>query len=91
MYHRQTGRRHAKEPRPRTAVETSKHRSVVIVIDEVTHEPLSEAQFGQFAQQILNVLQRVTAHRRKPHDRSIAALLVEEIPGDLWDRLKSRA
>ena len=55
------------------------------------HEPLSEAQFGQFAQQVLNVLQRVTAHRRKPHDRSIAALLVEEIPGDLWDRLKSRA
>jgi len=37
---------------------------VVIAIDEVTHEPLSEAQFGQFAQQILKVLQRVTAHRR---------------------------
>ena len=91
MYHRQTGRRHAKEPRPRTAVQTSKHGSVVIVIDAMKHEPLSEAQFGQFAQQILNVLQRLTAHRRKPHDRSIAALLVEEIPGDLWDRLKSRA
>ena len=91
MYHRQHGRGHAKELRPRTTVEPSKGGSYAIAIDHVKHKPFSEAQFNQFAQQILNVLQRTTARRRRPHDRSIAALLVEQISGDLWDQLRNRA
>ncbi len=91
MYHRQTGRRHAKTPRPRTAVDRARDGSFLIAIDRVTHESFSEVEFNHFAQQVLNVVQRATAHRRRPHDRSVAALLVEEIPGDLWDRLKERA
>lgn len=78
-------------PRPRTTLERSKDGSFVIAIDGVRHKPLAQAQFNQLAQQVINVVQRATAHRRRPHDRSIAALLVEEIPGDLWDQLKERA
>ncbi len=91
MYHRQTGRRSAKKSRSRTVVDRAKDGSFAIAIDRVTHQPFSEAEFNHFAQQVLNVVQRATAHRRRPHDRSVAALLVEEIPGDLWDQLKDRA
>lgn len=91
MYHRQTGRRCGKSPRPRVDIRTSTAASYVIAIDDVTHKPFSEAQLNQFAQQLLNVVQRVTARRRRPHDQSIAALLAEEIPGDLWERLETRA
>ncbi|MBI3490822.1 MAG: hypothetical protein HY047_03370 [Acidobacteria bacterium] len=91
MYHRQVGRRRGKEPRRRGTIEASKDDSYVIAIDHVRHKPFSEAQFNQFAQQVLNVLQRATASRCRPHDRSIDALLLEEIPGDLWEKLKNRA
>ena len=91
MYHRQTTRRRGTAPRPRGAITTSKDGSYLITLDRVRHEPFSEAQFNQFAQQLLNVLQRVTAKRRRPHAQSVGALLWEEIPGDLWEQFKSRA
>lgn len=91
MYHRQIGRRPRKTSRTRAAISASAGASYVIAIDDVTHKPFSEAQFNQFVQQLLNLVQRGTAKRRRPHDRSVAALLVEEIPGDLWERLETRA
>jgi hypothetical protein len=91
MYHRQVGRPRGKEPPCRGTIEASEDGSYAITIDHVRHKPFSEAQFNQFAQQLLNVVQRATASRRRPHDCSIAALLLEEIPGDLWETLKNRA
>ena len=80
MYHRQTGRRHAKKSR--TAVEMSKDGSYEIVIDQLKHKPFSETQFSQFAQQMLNVLQRTTAYRRHPHDASVPTVLSEDRADD---------
>ena len=91
MSDRHTDHRRTKAARHRGTIETMQNGFYMIAIDQIRHKPFSETQFNQFAQQLLNVLQRVTAKRRRPHDRSIAALLVEEIPGDLWEALERRA
>jgi hypothetical protein len=62
----------------------------VITIDGVMHAPFSEAEFRQFGEQLLNVFQRVAAAHHRPHDRSIAAFLREELPHSLWEQLDIR-
>jgi hypothetical protein len=90
MYHRRPSLREKPRQRPRTAIDTSAKGSYLITIDGVTHAPFSEAEFTQFGEQLVNVFQQIAAARHRPHDRSIAAFLGEELPHYLWEQLDIR-
>lgn len=90
MYHRQTKRRSGVSPRPRTSVDGPVRGSYVITIDDTQHKPLTDPQFNQFAQQILNVVQRVAATRSQPPAELMPLLLMHDIPDELWDAVQHR-
>lgn len=65
MYHRRRPRG-ARAPKPRTRIDTltGPPRVFRLVVDGIEHRPLSDAQFGQLAQQVIDVLQVVQPMRR---------------------------